>query len=131
MVKRGSSASPAFTAARGLVQLSEPREYGCEIKMRDGIIPVYVEAATHPDDCFGIGVELRRGKAECLVDVRFGFCTSTKEILGEADESMSAGQIAIQRQRLLAFRDALSCAFRKYLHEAQNRVSRSVVRCEG
>src|SRR6266478_646167 len=98
--------------------------------MRDGIIPVCVEAPAHPDDCFGIGTELRLGKAdpyhpsrslgvarrkaECLVDMRFGFCASTKKILGEADMSMSPGQIAIQRQRLLAFSDALSYAVRKH-----------------
>ena len=90
----------------GLVQLPYPREYGREIEMRDGIIPVCVEPAAHPDDRFGIGTELclrkadpyhpsrtqvvARRKAERLVDVRFGFCASTKEILGEADESMSA-----------------------------------------
>ena len=45
---------------------------------------------------------------------------------------MSAGQIAIQRQRLLAFSDALSRAFRKHLDEAQKaRVRQRMVRCEG
>src|SRR5215472_9715654 len=113
--------------------------------MLERIVPVCVEAPAHPTDCFGIG-ELRLGeaddcqplmskgvtrrKAECLVDVRFGFCASAKEILGKADISMSEGQISIQRQSLLAFRDALSCASRKYLHDAQSRVSRSVVRCD-
>jgi len=32
-----------------------------------------------------------RRKAECLVDVRFGFFAPTKKKLREADKSMSAG----------------------------------------
>ena len=47
----------------GLVQLPYPREYGREIEMRDGIIPVCVEAPAHPEDCFGIGTKLRLSKA--------------------------------------------------------------------
>ena len=50
-----------------------------------------------------------------------GLLAATEKILGETDEAMSVGQIAIQRQRPLAFSDALSCAFRKYLHGAQKR----------
>jgi hypothetical protein len=45
--------------------------------------------------------------------VSFRFCASAKKKLGVPDESMSAGQIAIQRQRLLALSHALSCAVRK------------------
>ena len=45
------------------VQLPEPRECGREIEMRDGIIPVCVEAPAHPEDCFGIGTKLRLSKA--------------------------------------------------------------------
>ena len=78
-----------------------------------------------------VGQDVARRKAECLVDVGFGFCASTKKKLGVPDESMSAGQIAIQRQRLLAFSDALSCAVRKNLHEAQDQVGQGMVRCEG
>jgi len=111
------------------VQLPESRQASRENKMPDRIISVCVEAATQPDDCFGIGIELRlgaayrqkppvgqdvpRGKTECLLDVRFGFCPSAKKKLGVPDESMSAGQIAIQRQRLLALSHALSCTIRK------------------
>ena len=115
--------------------------------MRDGHIPVCVEAPTHPDDCFGIGTELRLGKAdhchpsmgkgiarrkaESLADVRFGLCASTKKNLCDPDESMSAGQIAIQRQCVLALSYALCPAFRKYLHDAQKHVGQSVVRRKG
>ena len=75
--------------------------------MRKGIIPICLEAPAQPSDCFGIGIELHLGKAdtyhpsmgqsvarrkaECLVDVSFGFCASTKEDLGEPDETMSEG----------------------------------------
>ena len=102
---------------------------------------------THPDDRFGIGSELHLGKAdpyhpsmshgvarrkaECLVDVRFGFCASTKKILGEANKSMSAGQVAIQRQCLLAVCDAFGHASRIHLDDAKNQVGPSVIRCEG
>ena len=126
---------PRIHVSPRFVQPSEPRECGREIEMRDGNIPVCVEAPVHPEDCFGIGTKLRLGKAhikhppvckgiarrkaECLVDVSFSLCASTKEILGKADISMSAGQIAIQRQRLLAFGDAPRCAVRKYLREAE------------
>ena len=90
-----------------LVQFAEPRRAQPEMEMRERIVSVCVEAPAHPDDCFGIGTELRLGKAdlyhpsrgkgvarrkaECLVDVRFGFCASTKKTLREADKSMSAG----------------------------------------
>jgi hypothetical protein len=44
-------------------QLSEPRE-GREVEMRSGIVPICVEPPAHPDDRFGIGTELRLGKAD-------------------------------------------------------------------
>ena len=81
---RSSSPSRASAAARW--------------KCASGIISVGLEAPTQPDDRFGIGTELRLGeathtihrvskdvarrKAECLVDVSFGFCASTEKILG-------------------------------------------------
>jgi len=95
------------------VQLPEPRQHSRESEMRKGKIPVRVETSAHPEDCFGIDTELRLGKADpyhpsmghgvarrktqCLVDVSFGFCASAKKKLGVPDDSMSAGQIAIQR----------------------------------
>src|SRR6516162_1987391 len=107
--------------------------------MRKVKIPVCVETSAHPEDCFGIGTDLRLGdaadchpsmgngvsrrKAECLVNVRFRFCASTEKKLGGSDESMSGSQVAIQCQCLLAFSDALCHAFRKYLKEAQKHVS--------
>src|SRR5262249_43961197 len=134
---------PRIHGSPRFVQLSEPREHGREIEMRDGIIPICVEAPAHPDGCSGIVTELRLGKAniyhpaggngvagreaECLVDVSFGFCASTKKELGQTDKRMSAGQIAIQRQRLFAFGDAMSCAVHKNLHKTQRRVSQCVV----
>jgi hypothetical protein len=60
-----------------------------------------------------VSKNVARRKAECLVDVNFGFCASAKKKLGVPDESMSARQIAIQRQRLLALSHALSGAVRK------------------
>jgi hypothetical protein len=66
-----------------------------------------VETPPHPGDRFGLGTNLRLGKADphhpsrgngverrkpqCLVDVTFSFGISTKKILGEADLSMSRG----------------------------------------
>ena len=41
----------------------------------------------------------------------FGFRGCDQKILGKTDESMSVGQIAIQRQRLLAFSNAWTARF--------------------
>src|SRR5262249_8759315 len=86
--------SPLHCGLR-FVQLPELRQCGRQIKMREGGISVCVEAPAHPDDCFGIGTELRLGeadhchpsvgtgvarrKAECLVNVSFSFCASSKK----------------------------------------------------
>jgi hypothetical protein len=32
--------------------------------MCDGIVPICVDAPAEPDDCFGIGTELRLGKSD-------------------------------------------------------------------
>src|SRR5215471_5653298 len=112
--------------------------------MPGGKIPICVEAPAHPDDSFGIGFELRLGeadyrhpsvgtgvarrKAECLVDVGFGFSASTKKNLCAPDESMSVGQIAIQRQCVLALSDTLGSTFSEDLHLTKNHVSQSMVR---
>jgi hypothetical protein len=77
-----------------------------------------------------VGTGVARRKAECLVDVSFGFCASTKKNLCAPDQGMSVGQITIQRQRVLALSNALGHAFRKHLHEAQQHVSRNMVRRE-
>src|SRR5260370_35527308 len=98
---------PRIHRSPPFVQLSEPRECGGELEMRERIVSVCVQAPTHPTDCFAIGTELHLGKAdiyqpfrskgvarrkpECLVDVRFGFFAPTKKKLREADKSMSAG----------------------------------------
>ena len=89
-----------------LLKFAKPRQGSAELEMRERIVSVCVEAPTHPTDCFGIGTELHLGKAhvyqpfrskgvarrkaECLVDVRFGFFAPTKKKLREADKSMSA-----------------------------------------
>ena len=61
----------------------------------------------------------------------FGFLAPTEKKLREPDKRVSAGQIPIQRQRPLAFCDALSRAVRKNLHKAQDAMSRGMVRCQG
>ena len=92
------------------------------MEMRGGEISVGVEAPAQPSDRFGIAIELclgdtdphhpdiglgvARRKAECLVDVGFGFFGSTKQYFGVPDESMNAGIIWLQRQRPLVFSDA-------------------------
>ena len=52
------------------------------------------------------------------LNMGFGFRATTEKILGETDESMSVGQISIQRQCLLKFRNALSRAVRKHLDDS-------------
>src|SRR6516165_4829801 len=128
------------------VQLPEPRQRRRQIKLREGRIAVCVEAPPQPDDSFGIGTKLRlretdhchpsvgtgvaRRKAECLVNVSFSFCASSKKNLCASDESMSVGQITIQRQCVLALSDTLGPTFSEDLHHTQNHVSRSMVRRE-
>jgi hypothetical protein len=89
------------------VQLPEPRQRTREKEMRERVISVSFDAPAQPDDRFSIGIEVHLGdadpyhpsmgkgvarrKAECLVEVRFGFCASAKKNLCAPDDSMSAG----------------------------------------
>ena len=53
----------------------------------------------------------------------FGFPAPTEIKLRNPDVRVRLGQIPIQRQRPLAFGDALSRAVRKDLHKAQDEMS--------
>ena len=97
--------------------------------MREGIISVGLDAPAQPSDRFLVGAEqqfgetdkhhppvgigIARREAKRLVDMGLGLRAATEKKLGETDEGMSVGQIAIQRQRLLAFGDALGRRFVK------------------
>ena len=83
---------------------------------------------TQPSDRFGVGTELQLGDAgehdpperesiarretECLSDMGLGFRAATNNTC-QADETVRDGQISVQRQRPLAFGDALSRSVRK------------------
>ena len=53
---------------------------------------------------------------------------TTDEILGHTDAAMRVGQIAIQRQRVLAFADALGGAVGEHLHSAQDQMGPGILR---
>ena len=62
-----------------------------------------------------VGEDIARREAKRLEDMAFGLLAATQKILGQTDRAMSVGQIAIERQRLLAFSDALDRAVCKNL----------------
>ena len=57
-----------------------------------------------------------------------GLLRATDEDLGEADRGVSRGQIPVQRQGALAFRDGLESAVRVDLDTAQNKMRQRVMR---
>ena len=106
--------------------------------MRGGKISVDLDATAQPSDRFLVGMscnlamptniiqlvseDIARREAKRLVDMGLGLLAATEKIFGKTDERVRAGQISIQRQRLLAFGDALSRAVRKNLDDAQYQV---------
>ncbi len=88
-----------------------------------GIIPIGFDRSPTPQDGLlaiaqvvfrdanlsepGIGRHIARAQAKRLVDVSLGFLGATGKDLAKSDEGMGVGKIAIQRQRVLAFGDAL------------------------
>jgi hypothetical protein len=93
--------------------------------MRKGIISVSLETSAQPGSSFGVGAQLKFGKAdpshpivgediarrqpERFVDVAFCLDSATKKTLCVTDVPVCQGEVSIQRQRSFAFRDALSC----------------------
>ena len=75
-----------------------------------------------------IGRHIARAQAKRLVDVSLGFLGATGKDLAKSDEGMRVGEIAIQRQRMLAFGDALDGALRQDLDVAEKRMAAGVVR---
>src|SRR6516164_7819992 len=130
-----------------LIQLTDKRQGGREIEMRHGIIAVGLKAAAQPNTRFGVGALPKFGEAdkqtpdidaciagretERLLYMGFSFPAPTEKKLRSPDVRVRAGQIPIQRQRPLAFGDALSRAVRKRLHKAQDEMSQGMVRCQG
>ena len=70
----------------------------------------------HPPE----GGDIAGRETERLVDMGLGFRAATQKKLGQTDERVRAGQISIQRQRPLAFSNALGRAVRKNLDDAQD-----------
>ena len=115
--------------------------------MRRRQISIGLDAATEPGYRLSVGIELNLGvadieqpaesvdiarrEAKCFVDMEFGLGTATNQILGQADVCISVGQISIERERLLAFFDAVRCAIGCNFDAAKNQVSRSVLRSHG
>ena len=75
-----------------------------------------------------VGRRIARAQAERLVNVSLGFLGATGKDLAKSDEGMSVGEIAIQRQRVLAFGDALERALRQDLNIPEKRMAAGVVR---
>src|SRR5271169_1995836 len=63
--------------------------------------------------------------------MRFGLYGATGDIFGETDPAMSSGQVAIKRQRLLAFGNALVHAVRRESRDTQIHMSERVARLHG
>ncbi len=132
------------SAGSGLRLIQPPQLCQCsgKIEMREGQIALGIDAPAQPYDRFRVSTEKRLGatqkhhppkrvdivwrEAERLVDMGLGFRGTTKQILGKTDASIRAGQISIQRQRLLALSNALRRPVRNNLSNAEERVSRGV-----
>jgi hypothetical protein len=107
--------------------------------MPNGEVPVGLRAPAQPNNRFGVGAVRKFGETdihrpdvdagiagrepERLLGMGFGFCALTEKELRSPDIRVRSGQIPIQRQRPLAFGDALSRAVRKSLHKAQDEMS--------
>ena len=70
----------------------------------------------------------RAAEPEGLVDVTLGFLGATGEDLAKPDEAMGVDEVAVQRQRMLAFGDFLERALRQDLNVAEKRMAAGMVR---
>ena len=127
-----------------LFEPAKPGKGRGQVEMRLGIIPVGFDRPAAPQDGllaipqvvfrdanFGqprIGRHIARAQAKRLVDVSLGFLGATGKDLAKADEGMSVGKIAVQRQRMLAFGDPLDGPLRQNLDVAEKRMAACVVR---
>ena len=127
-----------------LVQHAETRQSSRKTEMHDGVVPVCVEAPAQPDDSFGIKVELHLGeadprhpsggqgiarrKAECLLNVYFGFLATADKDLRGADHAMGVSQVSIQCQCPLAFGNALRSAIGQYLDGSKQHMGARMLR---
>src|SRR5215470_16839404 len=114
-----------------LIQLTDLRQDSRQSEMHKGVISVAFKASAQPNKRFGVGALPKFGltgkqtpdidvgivgrEAERLLHMGFGFPAPTKKKLCSSDVAPRLGQIPIERQRPLAFGDALSRAVRKSL----------------
>src|SRR6516225_10835991 len=115
--------------------------------MPKGVVSVGLNAPAQPNNRLGVGalpklggtdkvspnidVDIAGREAERVLHMGFGFPAPTEKKFRSPDARVRAGQIPIQRQRPLAFCDALSRTVRIYLHGAQDEMSYGMVRCQG
>ena len=127
-----------------LIQCAEQAQGSGEPKMGERKVAVGLNASSQPTDCFGIrtelylgdadnmhppvGKDIARGETESLLYMAFGLGGATHKKLGDTDRAVSVGQIAIQRQCLLAFSNPLGRAVCKNVDATQDPVGRCVVR---
>ena len=118
-----------------LVQSAKLRQGGGQVKIRYRIISVGLDRPPTPRDRLlpTAEVELRQAhvchpnvsrrvawtEALGLGNVSLGFFGAAEEYLTQSDQGMGAGKISIQRQRILAFGDALRRALGEYLDKSQ------------
>lgn len=63
MVKLGIDRKSSLRSGSRLIQRAEQRQSGGEMKMREGMISIGLNAAAQPYDCFCIGAEVQLGEA--------------------------------------------------------------------
>ncbi len=78
----------------------------------------------HPD----ISHRIARTEPQGLDNVSLGFFGATDENLTKSDRGMGAGEISIQRQRMLTFGDALRRALGEYVDKSQVQMAARMVR---
>src|SRR6516162_10998855 len=115
-----------------LTQLTNERQGSREVEMRTGVISVGLKAPAQPNKGFGVGALPKFGEtdkqtpnidacipgreAEGVLHMGFRFPAPPEMKLPNPDVRVRSRQIPIQRQRPLAFGDALSRAVRENLH---------------
>ena len=78
-----------------------------------------------------ISHRIARTEAQGLGNVSLSIFGATDRNLAKSDDGMGVGEISIQRQRMLAFGDALRSALGEYLDNPQKHMTARMVRDQG
>ena len=78
-----------------------------------------------------VGPRIARTEAQGLGNVSLAFFGATDKNLTQSDSAMGVGEIAIQRQRMFTFGDALCGALGEHLDKSQPQMAKRMVRDRG